>query len=790
MNKHLPSSSLKHILPIFFGIFLMIVSNANATIHTIQVIDGGFIPASLNVTVGDTVKFEYAAGGFHTTTCDPVALPGTSHPAGAADWDMIMDSPGDELIYPVTRAGTYIYGCIPHWPGMAGQFTAVLGYKLWVGTGGGGDGISWGDPLNWLDGAVPSTTDSVLLNNSLVTSTYIVTLPDGAVNTIVGTVTIQPTEPNNIWLILTAGNTANPGFTVGNGTGSSYDFTLHKGAVFSNISGAAAGTGIITANSVDSVLLLDSALWIHNCTRGVSGVIQKFSKLESTKKGIFRYDVPTTNTFSITASNITYGTLQLFSNASGSSKRYLRTGGNPLTIRGDFYIQENTTDSSGMTGAVNIGGDLSIWGRMALSGSATQQINLNGTTLQTLTGTLSTFISRSVNFNNSAGFNIKNAFYVDSVIMTAGNINSDPNCWLGVGYDAANAGFLSRTGGIVTGQIERWYLAGTTSAVLDFPVGTSLELKMGTCQFGTAPSVAGRIGMRFVDGTDGSDLPIALDDAGFSVTRRSNAYWNLTGTSLVGGTVNLTFNNPSQSGITDPANLRVVWSNDGLAFSMQGSHVAGSGTTARRDGVGNFFSRFYMGGNLLINPLPVELASFSSSIIKNEVILDWVTASELNNAGFSVERSSDEKNTYESIAFISSKGNSNTPQSYSHIDKNLQQGTYKYRLKQMDVNGNFKYFNLANEIIIGIPGEFALSQNYPNPFNPVTNIDYDLPVDGKVNLKIYDISGREVANLVNEVQTAGYYTVAFNANNLASGVYFYRLISGNFNQTKKLVLLK
>ncbi|MDQ3019516.1 MAG: hypothetical protein M3R36_02945 [Bacteroidota bacterium] len=68
---------------------------------------------------------------------------------------------------------------------------------------------------------------------------------------------------------------------------------------------------------------------------------------------------------------------------------------------------------------------------------------------------------------------------------------------------------------------------------------------------------------------------------------------------------------------------------------------------------------------------------------------------------------------------------------------------------QIDLNGNFEYFNLSNEIGIGVPTKYALSQNYPNPFNPATKISYDLPVDGKVSLKIFDMTGREVATLVN-----------------------------------------
>jgi hypothetical protein len=89
-----------------------------------------------------------------------------------------------------------------------------------------------------------------------------------------------------------------------------------------------------------------------------------------------------------------------------------------------------------------------------------------------------------------------------------------------------------------------------------------------------------------------------------------------------------------------------------------------------------------------------------------------------------------------------------------------------------------------------IPKEYSLSQNYPNPFNPVTNIKYQIPKDGLVTLKVYDITGREIANLVKEYKQAGYYTVSFNGSNFASSVYFYRIQSGDFMQVKKMVLIK
>lgn len=195
--------------------------------------------------------------------------------------------------------------------------------------------------------------------------------------------------------------------------------------------------------------------------------------------------------------------------------------------------------------------------------------------------------------------------------------------------------------------------------------------------------------------------------------------------------------------------------------------------------------------------LPVELASFTSVINRRDVTLNWTTSSEVNNHGYDIERSNvrgQKSEEWNKISFISGNGTVNSPKDYSFIDRNLSSGKYNYRLKQIDNNGNFEYFNLSNEVIVGVPEKFDLSQNFPNPFNPSTKINYDLPFDSKVSIKLFDMSGREVTTLVNEVKPAGYYTINFNASNLASGVYFYRINADangkNFVLAKKMLLLK
>ena len=88
------------------------------------------------------------------------------------------------------------------------------------------------------------------------------------------------------------------------------------------------------------------------------------------------------------------------------------------------------------------------------------------------------------------------------------------------------------------------------------------------------------------------------------------------------------------------------------------------------------------------------------------------------------------------------------------------------------------------------PKEFSLQQNYPNPFNPTTTIEYTIPKDGYVSMKVYDISGREVASLVDKYQNSGSYILMWDASRYSSGVYFYRIISGDYSATKRMVLKK
>lgn len=320
-------------------------------------------------------------------------------------------------------------------------------------------------------------------------------------------------------------------------------------------------------------------------------------------------------------------------------------------------------------------------------------------------------------------------------------------------------------------------------------------------------------------GTGGSSYPSAMNVNYYSgvnppsvVTGNySNSYWSVTPTgSLTGATYDITINfgdNETYTITTPNVNTRMAKYNASYWYVFISSGTSSlqtelnySNTWAKTRGLNNGFTNFALTDET--SPLPVELCSFDASVSQRSVKLSWSTCSELNNMGFEVERREYNKETgdyYPWIrhAFVDGHGTTNQQQYYSYSDNKMNAGKYQYRLKQIDYNGNFEYHNLnsPSEILIGNPKVAELYQNYPNPSNPVSKVDYQIPFAGKVSLKVYDLTGKEVASLVDTQLEGGYYTAEFNGSSLASGVYFYRLIAqGNdgssFTKTMKLILVK
>ncbi|NUN08673.1 MAG: T9SS type A sorting domain-containing protein [Ignavibacteriaceae bacterium] len=192
-------------------------------------------------------------------------------------------------------------------------------------------------------------------------------------------------------------------------------------------------------------------------------------------------------------------------------------------------------------------------------------------------------------------------------------------------------------------------------------------------------------------------------------------------------------------------------------------------------------------------PLPVELTSFSGRFVNGKVVLNWNTATEVNNYGFEVERKNGNKPEaeWEKIGFVAGNGNSNSERNYAFTDDHVASGSFYYRLKQVDTDGTSEYGPVTN-VTLGLAlYDFKLFNNYPNPFNPSTTIRFTSAKETRAWLKVYNSIGVEVAELFNGTAEAGkVYDVDFNAAGLSSGIYFYKLITPARSETRKMILTK
>ncbi len=191
--------------------------------------------------------------------------------------------------------------------------------------------------------------------------------------------------------------------------------------------------------------------------------------------------------------------------------------------------------------------------------------------------------------------------------------------------------------------------------------------------------------------------------------------------------------------------------------------------------------------------VPVELVAFNAEMVDGNVVLNWSTATELNNSGFQIEKRQKSEvkgqTEFNNVGFINGKGTTTEKTFYSFKDENEKPGKYLYRLKQIDFDGTFSYSNVVEVEVTG-PKDFALYQNYPNPFNPSTTIKFALPVKTNLSLNVYNTLGEKVAEIFKGEMEEGYHEIMFNASGLASGIYFYKIESENYSATKKMLLMK
>jgi hypothetical protein len=472
------------------------------------------------------------------------------------------------------------------------------------------------------------------------------------------------------------------------------------------------------------------------------------------------------------------------------------------------------------------------------TGNATGQFQAGGfagetTAASTITncysfGNATRTTGTDANFGGFIGLNrstVTNCFSTGSVIYTGGSNPTDKG-FIGVNtggsysnnfYDSQVSNQTSATGATATTTANMKTQSTFTGAGWDFIVETDngtndyWEMNSGFNEgypilswqsvsvptITTTPNIVSSSNIGFTAQSGSVSLGFVVMNSipanlpGGAVT--INKYWEIS--DVTGGSIKLRlYYLPSQT--ASFTGTPKIYHYDGTSWVLLPTEAEVIDGLKRYVETTNYYSSFspvIVGDDN--SPLPVELTSFTAKLINKNVNLNWQTATEVNNYGFEIERkivgtSRDLSEIWETISFIKGNGNSNSPKEYSFTDKTITEGKYSYRLKQIDNDGKFTYSGVVDVDIENIPTDYALYQNYPNPFNPSTTIKFGLLQDGIVILEVYNLVGEKVATLVNEELTAGYHTIDFNGSRLSSGIYLYKLSSGEFTSTKKFVLMK
>jgi hypothetical protein len=200
--------------------------------------------------------------------------------------------------------------------------------------------------------------------------------------------------------------------------------------------------------------------------------------------------------------------------------------------------------------------------------------------------------------------------------------------------------------------------------------------------------------------------------------------------------------------------------------------------------------------------LPVELKSFNGNYLEGNIELNWITSGELNNLGYEIYVKEEQREFrylagYTNDNSLMGLGNSSQGKKYNYVHKNVGLGTnYFYKLIQYDFSGdNHEYgpieISTTHDTNDNKSAQsITMLQNFPNPFNPKTIIRYELPITNDVELSVYNLLGQKVTTLVNERKQAGYHQVEWDAGQFSSGVYYYRIEAGEFQDMKKMILLR
>lgn len=701
-----------------------------------------------------------------------------------------------------------------HYPGgVMNKFLYVLSVmflltlNLWGqitsnGTGGG----DWNTGATWSGGIVPISTDDVVIQSSdsismaaagscanlsmlgsakLAINVAAVSIP-GTTWDLSTTSTVYFNGPTTVQTGPSYGNLTYSGANGGISTTIPGNLTVNGNLT---INGSGAFRGIATTSgSVTHTVLGDvivsgasakitgvnnSAATTATCTWNISGSLKLTGNSSNNRIQVYESAGPHNGSavFNIDGNLEVGASSQVMFKSSSSTVNNFSEGF--INIKGNF-VQNGLVSSNSVTSGTSPG----------------LRIKFNGTSAQTWSGSGALSVSTvahpvTYEVDNAAGVVLGSARTIGAatgptvtLILTNGKVTTTTTNLLTVAAMGVISGGSSSS--FIDGPVSQTW--GTSTAAKVYPLGKGstyrpLEISLTTP---ASPVIRAEVFNTNAAGTS------ALDK--ISIARYYQTALT-SGSAASGGSVKMTYG--ADDGIQTFANLVVAQSATvNGTYSSIGNSASDASTVTSGTGYNPASGDFLLIGSTGGNTLPVELTSFTATTTGNNVELNWNTATETNNAGFHIERTT-ENSGWANIGFVEGHGTTNAPNEYRFVDNVVAAKKYQYRLKQIDRNGSFTYSNSV-EAVTGLTAtEYTLSQNYPNPFNPSTSFTFALRNSERATVRIYNLIGQEVATLFDGVAQADQmYAMSFDGTNLTSGVYFYSLRSASRNEVRRMLLMK
>ena len=655
----------------------------------------------------------------------------------------------------------------------------------WSGVAGNG---SWVDPINWESGLVPSPTDDVVLDNSLIPGSYTIQLPDYAVS--IRSLQIIADAGNSITVFLPPSNilTSSSGsidpraFTT---TGNGYTLLIGSGGNFINASNSSSGYSI---RINDSIRIDNGGRYVHRTRTGHADIVQQISRATGTERGIFRFE-NTDAASTISLSNRVYGTLQLSAAAApNDTTSYSSSGTNPLRIRGNLEIEPGVSFAINFSDTISVAGDLHIDHAgfnmatstrscvLALKGNWRQQnaiifesnlsgstgtILLNGVDPQLIQagGTIKDSIRLAFMNNNSIFINALPALPFE-VHLINGIIQIDASAQLileRTGYFRSDSLNL---GSYIDGSILKRSLEAQD---FRFPTGSNGQQRWIIIKAGN-----GDFRVRYFR-ADPYTISSLMGDGLDHISQVE--YWEVSGGSGSTASVELSFDEVYSGGVSDLESLRVAGSDGGNWFSLGNTATSGQAFLS-----GSVTSEVFDKGTVQfltlasflpgMNTLPIKINRQWMEQINSKWICRWETGISTDNSWFEVELSHD-GNVFQSVGTIPSYKDQNNYQLYLPME--WESGYC--RIKSIDNNGQFSYGKTMQFGTV-----YANNQVVTLSYNPSLNcLQFNSRGQQSLTLEFFNISGQPV--LREWIKLPGGNYKHHLTRKLPAGIYITRVIS-------------